>query len=273
MHRYAVLLAAFTLFLIITGAAVTSSHEEAPAPIMTTGVFSQQAHAVEGSVAGLLALGFAIGLSFVDKRTWVCRLAWTVLAAFALQGALGVQTLLKSFPGSAGVALAGLAQLIFAGTVLLAVFTSRSFQAGPEPVVDHGWPSLRSLAVITPSLVLIQVLLGAAFRHKALGVMWHILGAMVVALMTLILGMFVLQQFPKHHSLRPAAIVLMTFTFTQVLIGTAVISMQMMANANTPPVVVVTVIHVATGALTLAASLVIAVQIRRNVHAPQPGVP
>ena len=50
-------------------------------------------------------------------------------------------------------------------TVAIAIFTSKSFVVGPQMVDDHGWPSLRTIAIATPIFVLVQVALGAGFRH------------------------------------------------------------------------------------------------------------
>ena len=79
---------------------------------------------------------------------------------------------------------------------------------GPEIVEDHGWPSMRSLSIILPLVVLTQVALGAGFRHGALSVMPHVVGAMVVIMVLLMMGAFVMQQFPTHRTLRPAGIAL-----------------------------------------------------------------
>jgi heme A synthase len=136
--------------------------------------------------------------------------------------------------------------------------------------MDAGWPSLRSLAVITPIFVLGQVILGAAFRHKTGGLTWHIVGAMVVSLLVLLLGMFVMQQFPKHQALRPGAIAMLSLVLLQVLLGIAAITTEMLASSNTVPASVThsTAAHVAVGSLTLAATLVLSIQIRRNVQKP-----
>ena len=77
-------------------------------------------------------------------------------------------------------------------------------------------PSLRSLAILMPALVLVQIALGAAFRHGAIGVMPHVIGAMVVSLAILIVCAFVLHQFPEHRALRPAAMALLAVTLVQV---------------------------------------------------------
>jgi len=183
------------------------------------------------------------------------------------QGLLGGATVLLLQPAPVSIAHACLAQLFFSVTVAIAVFTSRKWQEGPEPVEDYGWPSLRSLALLTPVLVLLQIGLGAGFRHRAFGLLPHVTGAMIVPLVILLLGSFVLHQFPKHRSLRPAAVGLLTITFAQVVLGIVAYVARMNAADYPLAMVLTTVAHVATGGLTLAASVVLSIQIRRNVHA------
>jgi heme A synthase len=87
-----------------------------------------------------------------------------------------------------------------------------------------------------------------------------------VPLAILLAGMFVLQQFPKHRALRPAAIGLLTITLLQVFLGIAAYVARINAADYPLAMVLTTVAHVATGGLTLAASVVLAIQIRRNVR-------
>jgi cytochrome c oxidase assembly protein subunit 15 len=194
------------------------------------------------------------------------KLGWVALAAVIVQGLLGGLTVRLLLPPPVSVSHACLAQLFFSTTVAIALFTSQSWQAGAEMVEDYGKPSLRSLAVVIPALVLAQIALGAAFRHGAMTVLPHILGAMVVAAAILILCAFVLHQFPEHRALRPAAITLMVVTLAQVMLGIGAYYTRLEAAKNPVAMVIVTVAHVATGALTLASSVVLAIQIRRNVR-------
>jgi heme A synthase len=159
-----------------------------------------------------------------------------------------------------------LAQLYFSLTVAICVFTSKKWMDGPEFVEDHGWPSMRSLAIVLPLVVLTQVALGAGFRHGALSVMPHIIGAMVVIMVLLMMGAFVLQQFPTHRSLKPAGIALMAIGFTQVFLGILALVARMIATTDPMQMVIVTVAHVAVGAMTLASSITLAILIRRNVR-------
>jgi cytochrome c oxidase assembly protein subunit 15 len=277
LHRYATLVAVCTLFLVIAGASVTSKEAGLSVPDwplsygqvipeMTGGVLFETGHRMIATVVGTLTIILAIWIARVEKRVWLRRLGWIALSLVVAQGLLGGATVLLLQPAPVSIAHACLAQLFFSVTVAIAVFTSRKWQEGPEPVEDYGWPSLRSLATLTPVLVLLQIGLGAGFRHRAFGLLPHVTGAMIVPLVILLLGSFVLHQFPKHRSLRPAAVGLLTITFAQVVLGIVAYIARMNAADYPLAMVLTTVAHVAAGGLTLAASVVLSIQIRRNVR-------
>src|SRR5579862_1409164 len=161
LHRYAVLLAVCSLLLVIQGAYLTNIDPRllsGPPPVQDQ-IPPPQGHEALGIAVGLLTIGMVIWLSFAEKRIWLRNLGWAVLAGAVADGLLGVLTRGSDAP-SVGIAHALLAQLFFAGTVAIALFTSASWLKGPVLLPDYGWPSLRSLAVFTPTLVLAQVALG-----------------------------------------------------------------------------------------------------------------
>jgi len=277
LHRYATLVAVCTLFLVIAGASVTSKEAGLSVPDwplsygqvipeMTGGVLFETGHRMIATVVGTMTIILAIWIARVEMRGWMKRLGWIALSLVVAQGLLGGATVLLLQPAPVSIAHACLAQLFFSVTVAIAVFTSRKWQEGPEPVEDYGWPSLRSLALVTPVLVLLQIGLGAGFRHRAFGLLPHVTGAIIVPLVILLLGSFVLHQFPKHRSLRPVAVGLLTITLAQVVLGIVAYVARMNAADYPLAMVLTTVAHVATGGLTLAASVVLSIQIRRNVQ-------
>jgi heme A synthase len=95
---------------------------------------------------------------------------------------------------------------------------------------------------------------------------------MVVSILILTTCVFALHQFAGHKALRNAAKVLLGVTVAQLALGLGAYIAG--ARADTPQLstIVLTVMHVATGALTLAASVVLSIQIRRNVRVPAPSV-
>jgi heme A synthase len=120
--------------------------------------------------------------------------------------------------------------------------------------------------MLVPFLVLPQIFLGAELRHNATGVLlWHILDAMFVLLVILVAGVFVLRQYPEHPVLRPAALAPVIVTAGQVLFGFSAYLILLMSESNNAGLIITGVLHVVNGALTLAASSVFAMQMKRNL--------
>jgi heme A synthase len=121
------------------------------------------------------------------------------------------------------------------------------------------------MGILVPVLVFMQIGLGAAFRHNAMGVISHIMNAFLVILIALIAGVFVVRQFPDHPALRPAALAMLIVAGVQVLLGFAAYLVLLMSEANNMALIVTSVLHVGNGALTLAASVVLAMEMSRNL--------
>ncbi|MEI9812523.1 MAG: hypothetical protein WDO18_07515 [Acidobacteriota bacterium] len=167
--------------------------------------------------------------------------------------------------GWGGLVHATLAQVLLAGAAALVVRILPSWLAAPQTIQDYGWPSLRSLAVALPVLVGIQVALGAGFRQRLLGLMPHILGAMLVSLFILIVAAFVLQQAKDHKVLTLWARVMMVTTVIQVFLGIGVFTVRSIPQMDSGSVILMAAAHVTNGALLMAASAILGMQIRRNV--------
>jgi heme A synthase len=258
LFRLAILLTITVLALIVNGAIV--------GPGSQTTYLVTSTHRLLATPVSLLTLGLVLWLVFTDARPQARILGWITLAIALVQDSVGHAAVQVMMPHTAGIAHALLAPLFFAAVVAIALVTSPAWRRGPELVHDYGWPSMRSLAVLTPILVLLQIFLGASFRNKVITVLPHILGAMLVALMILLESIFVLQQFPTHRALRPAAKTLLGVAFGQVFLGMTALIMKTMADDTTTPVVVTVATHVTGGSVTLAATIVLSILIRRNVQ-------
>src|ERR1700693_4325122 len=95
LHRYAVLLAVCTLFLVIAGASVTSKEAGLSVPDwplsygqvipeMTGGVLFETGHRMIATVVGILTIILAIWIASSEKgkakRGWMRRLGWIALS-------------------------------------------------------------------------------------------------------------------------------------------------------------------------------------------------
>jgi heme A synthase len=172
--------------------------------------------------------------------------------------------------GLAGVAHSSGMHLVFAAAVAAALATSRNWRSDVRAVEDSGSPSKRSLAVVLPVAVLAQVILGAAYRHEVTGVIPHIIGAMLVAVIVLYTGIVLLQDFPEERQFRRTSFHLIGIVSVQVLLGILayVVRLLMADGAHSPWLVLLTVAHVVVGALTLSAGVTASMQIFQHVRRP-----
>lgn len=282
LHRYAVLWSFCTLFLVVAGGLVTSNDAGLSVPDwplsygklmppMEGNIFYEHGHRMVATTVGLLTIGMAMWLMRAERRRWLRNLGWTALAAVVTQGVLGGMSVIFMLPKPVSIGHACLAQLFFSTTVAIALFTSESWSRGPKVVDDAGAPPLHWLALATCMCVFLQLALGASVRHQALGILPHVVGALIATGMVLWLSVRVLMRQAGHDALRRSALALLFITFLQVFLGIAAY-MSRLATAQAPqpmPVMVgFTVAHVAVGALTLASSVVLAIQVFRNVRRP-----
>jgi heme a synthase len=280
VHRFAVLVACATFFLIIAGANVTS-HDAGLAtsdwplsygqvfPRMVGNLFWEHGHRLVAASVGLLTIALAICLQVRERRSWVKRLSWIALAGVVAQGLLGGLTVKLNLPLAVSAAHATLAQLFFLTTICIAVFTSRSWLTPNVSITGpHEGVSVRALCVIALVAILVQLVLGATLRHSATWdqplptglVLAHVGGALVV---TLILGSTVVALLARYRSekyLARPAYAAAGLLACQLILGLAAY-LTRAASPNDPqplnPMIAVTVAHVACGALVFAATIVL----------------
>lgn len=270
LHRYCIVVAVFALLVLVVGAIVTSLERPiSPTPgaqIPPAAVVFESWH----RLGALFLLVLVASLAKAGKHEEIRQFRWIALSVFVIEAALGTQTVLRFLTPLTDILHALIGQICFAITVALAVVTSKSWKWGPVLVQDSWRPSLRSLAFGLPYIVLLQIALGAAYRYRALGVIWHILNAGIVLLFILIVAVFLVRQFPNHPTLRPAAVALAVITSIQVFLGFTTFLMLILFPETSLAVVVTSVLHVTNGSLTLGASVALATQIRYNVFERRP---
>ncbi len=291
-----------TFLLVIAGGLVTSTGSGLAVPDwplsfgqvfprMEGGVLFEHGHRLLATTIGILTVILAIWTARVEPRRHVRILGWAMLGAVVLQGVLGGVTVLLRLPDAVSVAHAGLAQLFFASTVVMATMTGRgAWDVGrgntpglPTPQA----PRTTSVALWTAIAVYCQILLGAIVRHTGAGlvipgfptangrlipeftsilVVWqfaHRVMALLVALMVAWLAISIFRHEGRRPDLvRPAA-VLVALTGWQIFLGALTIWTW---RAVTP-----TTAHVATGALVFATSVVLAVRAQRRAAAQPAG--
>ena len=273
LYRYALLVAAAILYVLVTGAAVTNqlalaspdAASLAVAQVDEAALALLSTHRVAAEAATVLVLLLAAWITFAGKRGKVMQLAWLAVAvavAAALAGSPGA-------PLSSGIGTshAFLGPMLFALLVAVATFLWRGWQKPPVQIEDKGWPSLKGLARATVVLLILQIALGAGFRHNVSGILWHILGAFLVVLIGLGMTVFVTQT-PGCKTLHPAVITLAVLLGVQVTLGLILISVTQPAN-HPALVLFSTAAHVLTSSAILAGSVVSAMLVWRIVKRPE----
>ncbi len=287
LHRYACLVAAATFLLVVAGGMVTSTNSGLSVPDWPTtygrqmfafplsgmvgGIFYEHGHRLIASPVGLLTIGLCAWLWYAEPRRWVRWLGTVALGAVVLQGVLGGLTVIFLLPDAISISHAALAQIFFLLTVTVALVTSRTWRAPAQPVVDDA--ALRRQMVILTSVVYLQILIGATMRHTGGGLaipdfplsygqlippFWnaaiaihfaHRIGAAIVTTLVIAGAASIWRRHAGRRELRRTAVLLVVLVAVQVTLGAFVVLTGKQPVVNT--------LHVATGALVLATSLVV----------------
>lgn len=186
LHRLSVFLAACTLILLVAGALIAGAGS--PLGVAAGNSPWLRLHNFSAAAVGAVALVTSVALFRSNSAKWLKMIGLGLLAA------LGAAALLGLLPRGAvtGVAHAVLSHVLFALVILLSLGTSPAWNREPAPLEDRGWPSLRSLAWLTPAAVLLQIALGAGYRYRAISAIPHATWAFPVMLMILMLATFTL---------------------------------------------------------------------------------
>ena len=286
VHRFAVFTAVCTFFLLIAGALVTSNDAGLSVPDwplsygsltppMVGGIFYEHGHRVVASFVGILSIVLAVWLwrvasSLEPRRRWLRWLGVAALGAIVLQGVLGGLTVLFFLPPPVSSAHATLAQLFFTTVASIALFTSAWWENEPvAPRRDFGSPSVHTLGILTAGAVLVQLILGAAFRHKAFGIVPHLVGAVVVTGLIFWFAGALKRRFAGVAELRLSARLLHILIGVQLVLGGAAYWSRLYAASFPQPIpvmVMLTVAHVLTGALVLVSTVLVTLVCYRVVR-------
>jgi cytochrome c oxidase assembly protein subunit 15 len=182
LHRFALFTAFATVVLIWSGGNVTSKGAGLAVPDWPNtfgynmflfpvskwvgGIFSEHIHRLIASTIGFLTIILAVWLWRAEGRRWVRNLGYAALVVVILQGVLGGLrvTLLKD---EIGIFHACLAQGFFGMLIVIALATSRLWQRlSPNDSTVPTARNLAHLAIVTTSLIYLQLALGATMRHQ-----------------------------------------------------------------------------------------------------------
>src|SRR6266850_1349908 len=283
LHRFAIFTSCVTLFLIVAGALVTSNDAGLSVPdwptsfgswykmpSMVGGVFYEHGHRMVAQFVGVLTIVLAVWTWRVEKRRWLRWLGLAALGTVIVQGILGGITVLFFLPPIVSSAHAAMAQTFFCIAVSIAVFTGRGWvEEHPRVEVDQRHPSLFTLTLLSIFVLYAQLILGAMFRHNGLSWWPHVVNAGVVAIVLSWTSIRAISVYPHIDAVRRPAITMLSLMVGQLCLGFLAFITRVMwgRDAAQPelPMIVSTVIHVAVGALLLATTVILAIQVWRHV--------
>jgi cytochrome c oxidase assembly protein subunit 15 len=283
LHRFAIFTSCVTLILIVAGALVTSNDAGLSVPDWPTtfgsiykmphmvgGVKYEHGHRMVAEFVGLLTIVLAVWTWRAEKRRWLRWLGVAALGTVILQGILGGLTVLFFLPPAVSSAHAAVAQTFFCIAVAIAVFTGqRWIEEQPRCEPDHRRPSLFTLVLLSIFVLYVQLILGAMFRHQGLSWWPHVVHAGVVAFVLSWTAIRAISAYPQIEAVRRPAIAMLGLMVTQLCLGFLAFITRVMwgKDAAQPefPMVISTVVHVAVGALLLAATIILAIQVWRHV--------
>ena len=271
VHRFAIATALTTVALLVAGALVTSNDaaDSVPdwplaygriIPPLIGGIRYEYAHRVVAALVAILTTILAIWLSRVTLKSPARRWGWIAFALALVQAFLGRERVLFGHAAVIATIHATIAQIFFVTVVSLTLLTSAWWQRDLAPLDDSGSPRLRSLSSWTTAAILIQLVLGAGFRHGAFGILPHLIGAVAVLFLAVWTSRTVRERFIRVSDLRRWSIFLQAFLGTQILLGFAAYwAVAESLNAAQPLLlyVIIEVAHVVVGALTLAAGVLL----------------
>ncbi len=283
LHRFATFVACATFFLIVAGALVTSNDAGLSVPdwpttfgsfykmpAMVGGVKYEHGHRMVAEFTGLMTVILAVWTWRVEKRRWLRMLGWAALATVITQGILGGMTVLFYLPAPISSAHAAVAQTFFCIAVAIALFTGRRWiQEQPRTELDQRRPALFTLTLLSIFVLYVQLVLGAMFRHHGLSWWPHVINAGVVAIVLSWTAIRAISVHSQVDAVRRPAVLMLGLMVAQLCLGFLAFITRVMwgRNASQPelPMIISTVVHVAVGALLLATTVILAIQVWRHV--------
>jgi cytochrome c oxidase assembly protein subunit 15 len=280
---FAIFVACATLLVITAGALVTSNDAGLSVPDWPTsfgslvkvphfvgGIRYEWSHRMVAGTLVSLTLTIAIWTFLVERRRWMRWLAIGAFCTVVVQAVLGGLTVLLFQPPAVSTAHATVAQTFFCIAVAIALFTGRKWvEEQPRVEFDTRRPSLLTLTLLSIFVMYVQLILGGMFRHHGMSWWPHVLNAAIVAFVLTWTVIRTLSVYSHIQAVRRPAILILALLITQLCLGFAAFLTRVAwgKDAAQPelPMVAATVAHVAVGALLLATTVVLAIQVWRHV--------
>jgi cytochrome c oxidase assembly protein subunit 15 len=286
--------AATVLLLLITGGLVTGLEAGLAVPDWPTsyghnmllyplsemigGRFFEHAHRLYGMLVGVTAITLAISAFWLDNRRWLRALAVVYLLIVCTQGYLGgarvhlINTGLAVMHGVFG-------QVVFATVCAIAACTSPIWISGIQSSSRPSAKTDRTWTVVLVLALLLQLALGAMYRHMLhKHVLYtHILWAVFVAALAIFTGVRAASRYADLPVLPRLGKATMHTVGLQIALGIVALIAVLARPSATPPTaeqatpiaeiplweITFTTAHQATGALLLGLATMLMLWTRR----------
>jgi cytochrome c oxidase assembly protein subunit 15 len=282
-HTFAVFTACATFVVIAAGALVTSNDAGLSVPDWPTsfgylvkvphfvgGVRYEWSHRMVAGTLVSLTLAIAIWTLLVERRRWMRWLAVGAFCTVIVQAILGGLTVLLFQPPAVSTAHATVAQTFFCIAVAIAVFTGRKWvEEQPCVEFDSRRPSLFTLTLLSIFVLYVQLILGGMFRHHGMSWWPHVMHAGIVTFVLAWTAIRAISLYSNVEAVKRPAILMLSLLITQLCLGfTAFVTRVAWGKGAAQPelpMVASTVAHVAVGALLLATTVILSIQVWRHV--------
>ena len=279
-HRLAVVTACATFPLLFIGGLVTSKGAGLAVPDWPTtfgynmflypwskmigNIFYEHAHRLVASAVGMLTIALALSLWFQERRLWLRWLGVTALAFVIAQGVLGgLRVVLLEH--TLAIVHAAVAQVFFALTVSLALFTSSGWREETLAQSIRDAERLRRICALTTGLIYIQIIFGAVLRHTGTRLDAHLFFAAVVAVHVILVMLRVARSGAARTSLSRLSFPLGVLLAVQLALGIVSYLGKFTPMLRMPikAVVFFTTTHLVVGSLMLVTSLALTLWVYR----------
>ena len=217
-----------------------------------------------------LTLAIAIWTLLVERRRWMRWLAVGAFCTVIVQAILGGLTVLLFQPPAVSTAHATVAQTFFCIAVAIALFTGRKWvEEQPRVEFDSRRPSLFTLTLLSIFVLYVQLILGGMFRHHGMSWWPHVMHAGIVTFVLAWTAIRAISVYSTVEAVKRPAILMLSLLITQLCLGfTAFVTRVAWGKGAVQPelpMVASTVAHVAVGALLLATTVILSIQVWRHV--------
>ena len=290
LNRFAIFVSAFTVFLLLAGAFVTSTGSGLAVPDwplsfgkffpeMTGGVFYEHGHRMVAGATAIFTFILCYLIQTKEPRGWVRKLSLASVVVVITQALLGGMTVLFKLPPAISISHACLAQIFFSISIVVALSTTRYWQEEPKGWTRTDGVAFTPLCLTLNALFFLQLVMGATMRHKKAGLAipdfplvfgglvppefsfpvaihyGHRVGAVLVSLASVLLVMRLFKKQANQLVIIAVGGVLLTLLSIQWLLGAFIIWLKRP--------IPITSSHLVVGALCLGTSVALTALVRR----------